>query len=124
MLRIAMGKCGCRNGEIRQSLKPACEVVLSRLDRLRALSGRQLLALPESESELVRIAGKRATLTTYRANLEDGRTLIVVQAIVRTFAWPTYFSMRATGHLVAEGIIVDQDASVTDAPDELLWEYR
>ena len=122
--RIVLGECSCRKGRPRGSLQDVCKTLLARIDHLQSLSPAQLGALPELESEELTIGGRRTSFTTHRASLSDGETLIVVQAFVRTLAWPTFFSIGRIGHQVAEGIVVRRDGRVEEAPNDLLWDYR
>lgn len=122
--RIAIGRCSCRSPKIRRSIQPTCAEVLARLERLRGLSLTQLMELPESQSAETRIEGMAVKFTTYHHALQGGRTLIVVQAFIRTARWPTYISFKRVGHILAEGLIIHQDGRIEEAPDDALWAYR
>jgi hypothetical protein len=124
VLRIAIGRCSCRKRRTGRSVQATCVELLARLEQLRALRPNQLVELPESEREETRIEGRSVTFTTYRHQLESGETLVVVQAFVRTLRWPTYFSMRRIGHVLANGLVVEQGGRIEEAPDRVLWAYR
>jgi hypothetical protein len=83
-----------------------------------------LRELPDEGKPEIVANGTETTYTTYRKVLEDGALLIVVQAFVRTLAWPTHFSFSGIGRIYAEGFVVSENGDTSDAPDELLWEFR
>ena len=123
--RIALGRASCRNGTRNQSFKAVCDGLMSQLEKLRGLPVEHLRELPKENQQGCVVGNASTTYTTYRMSLEDGRLLIVVQAFVRTLAWPTYISFAGVGRMYAEGFVVSQDGKTTvDAPDELLWEFR
>jgi hypothetical protein len=124
ILRIAIGRCSCRNKKVGRSAQATCIELLARLEKLRALHPNQLIELPESESEETTIDGSSVAFTTYRHALEGALTLVVVQALVQTLQWPTYFSAHRIGHVLADGLVVDRSGRIEIAPDNLLWAYR
>jgi hypothetical protein len=122
--RIAIGRCSCREGKVPRSARAICTELMERIERLRALTPIQLAELPESDCEEARIDRKPVTITTYRRTLGDGRTIIVVQAFVRTLQWPTYFSTEGIGHILAEGLILEPGGQIKEAPENLIWAFR
>jgi hypothetical protein len=98
--------------------------LLQRFHTIRKYPPATLRSLPESDDEDVSIEGKSVQFVTYRQNLTDGKTLIVLQAFVSTLNLPTFISLSGIGHILAEGFIIDSAGAVQDAPEELLWEYR
>jgi hypothetical protein len=124
VFRIALGRASCRTSTSNPTLTAICRHLLSELERLKAIQIEKLRQLPEEKHEEQDVGGVSASYTTYRANLPDGRLLIVMQAFIRTLAWPTYISFAGVGRMYAEGFVVDQDGKIIDAPDHLLWEYR
>lgn len=122
--RIALGRASCRTGTQRPVFKAACGGLLSRLETLRRSSIERLRELPDEGKPEIVANGTETTYTTYRKVLEDGALLIVVQAFVRTLAWPTHFSFSGIGRIYAEGFVVSENGDTSDAPDELLWEFR
>ena len=123
-MRIALGHCTCRAERLRPVVQGPCSALLARLAWLEKQAPHELLQLPEEHTDTVERDGKSFALTTWRGALEDGRTLIVVQALIPSLRWPTYYSLYFIGHVVADGIVVNTDGRVEVAPDDLLWYYR
>ena len=124
--RIAVGSCRCADGiTSRNSLRrELCTRILARLDRLRSLSPDALAALPPSSSDMERIGGRTATLSTYRDKLETGDALVVVQGFLRSWRFPTYVGSAGVGYMYAEGVLISTDGRIRDAGEELLWLFR
>jgi hypothetical protein len=74
------------------------------------------------EDELVE--GHWITFGIHKHVLRSGDTLVVFQALVHTWAWPTFISLGAVGRMYAEGILVSSTGIATQAPDEVMWEFR
>ena len=123
-MRIAFGRCTCRAERLRPIAQAPCSALLARLAWLEKQAPHELLQLPEEHTDTVELEGNSFELSTWRAPLEDGRTLIVVQALIPTRRWPTYYSLYFIGHVLADGIVVHTDGRVEVAPDDLLWYYR
>src|SRR6266542_2977998 len=121
--RISFGNGNCSGKPNSALVSDLCRKISAKLEYLRNLSPTQLLSL-DDEREKMSIAGRRAELSLYRAKTTNGATLIVVQGFVSTFRWPTFISAAGVGHIVAEGLMVESNGSITSAPDDVLWEYR
>lgn len=125
-LRISLGPGRCRGRSFRPGdpRRVLCAGISARIARLRALSCGQLRVLVGLQEERLTIEGSPGGYRTHRLELEDGRTLIAVQGFVSTWHWPTYYSFEGIGHLVAEGLVVEPDGGLTDAPDAVMFDLR
>jgi hypothetical protein len=122
--RLAIGPCGCRppyRGRIRRI---ACQFITARLELWKSRLPDQLSALPDEYYEQEHLEGFWVTLATHKQALPSGDTLVVAQALVHTWWWPTFVSLGAVGRMYAEGLLVSADGHVEAAPDDLLWSYR
>jgi hypothetical protein len=90
--------------------------VRSRIGELRAKSFDELAALPERETRNIDLSGKSASLSTYRVSRSSDELLIVVQVYRARF-------LGLSEQLRAEGFLVSSAGEVTEAPEQLLWDY-
>ena len=123
--RVAFGNCSAKapnlwKGPLAQNV---CAAVLARVEDLRSLSSENLLTLPAELHEQMSILDKRVEFYTVH-EAEDDLHLVVVMAFVSTIKFPTYIGSLGIGHLVAEGIAVDDSGSVRDATCEEMFYYR
>lgn len=122
--RISLGSASCRNLDARSEReRKACEKVLEHLEALKQLSVAQLNSLPEEKTEAVNASGEMLSITVYRKNLAESEMLLVVQAFMPTWWFPTYFSAKGVGKLFVDGFVV-HDGAVREAIDSELWAYR
>ncbi|WII72749.1 hypothetical protein QJS83_02550 [Bdellovibrio sp. 22V] len=123
--RISFGGASCVECRARSAEETSlCEVVLMRLEHIKALSFEQLKNFPEEEYENFDIKGIQTALTIHRCDLDEQSILIVVQVFLPTWKFPTYFSVNGVGKMFADGIIVNKNGQKSDAPDEYLFQYR
>lgn len=122
--RIAIGPCRCAGRRLRGIRSEVCGLVLQRLQAIRSLGPRSLAALPLEEGEALVVSGHPVDLYVIRKPLVGECFLVVVSAFVHTLRWPTYWSASRIGHVLAEGLVVGPDGTVTDASDEHLWRFR
>jgi hypothetical protein len=124
--RIAIGSCRCADGV--QSRNPLvrelCSRIVTCLEQLRSSAPEVLGNLPGSSTNLERISGRQATLTTYRDTLQSGDALIVVQGFLRSWRFPTYIGSAGVGYMYAEGILVGANGQITEPDEELVWPFR
>ena len=45
-------------------------------------------------------------------------------AFVSTFKFPTYIGSLGIGHLVAEGLVIEDDGRVRDASEKEMYDFR
>lgn len=83
-----------------------------------------LAAFPADSREFIDICGRSAVFGASKHVLPTGSTLLVFHAFVHTWSRPTYLSLGAVGRWFAEGLVVDEDGKVYDAPDDLMWGFR
>ena|ERR1700730_9635895 len=122
--RISLGSASCDGHERRDGIeRGACEQLLAQLEALERLSVAQLGNLPEKTIRTVHIKGKSVSLATYKKGLGSDELLLVVQAFVETWWFPTYFSANGIGKMFAEGIVV-RNGEVHKAAESELWPYR
>jgi hypothetical protein len=78
------------------------------------------------EEEDVVVAGHRAYVSILRFTRDDGRVLVAIQAFLPTWRRPTviYPGHLTAGRFVAEGLVIEHDGTVNDAPDELMVGIR
>jgi hypothetical protein len=121
---IGTGKCSDLSRSRSPRLRELCSRILSRVERLGALSPSALMSLPESSFELERISSQVVSFTTYREATESGDCLLVVQGFLPSRRFPRYFGTSGIGFMVAEGLVLNRAGTVALAPDDLLWEFR
>ncbi len=122
--RIGIGRCECRMPYADAIQRAACATITARIESWRRRLPGDLEAVPSELHEPLEVEGVPVTLGTYKAQLGDGSTLVVLQAQVPTWNRPTFLSLGAIGRVYAEGLVVSTDGTVEAAPAELLWEYR
>jgi hypothetical protein len=123
-IAIGSGKCSDLLGSRNPRLCELCSRILSRVERLGALSPSALTSLPESSSELERINSQVVSFTTYRETTESGDCLLVVQGFLPSWRFPRYFGPAGIGFMAAEGLVLNGAGTVALASDDLLWEFR
>jgi hypothetical protein len=124
--RIAIGTCGCSDES--RSLDPLagelCSRIVAGLEQLRSYAPEVLRRLPAFSTSLERIAGRKATLTTYCDVLKSGDVLVVVQGFISSWRFPTYIGSAGVGHMCADGILVTIEGRLDKPDDDLLWPFR
>ena len=123
-LRIAIGRCECAKPYRNAVQAKACEAIDVRLQSWLTRLPADLAAVPVEAYEDVLVEGHIITFGTYKHALESGETLVVFQALVHTWARPTFLSLGAVGRMYAEGLIVSETGSVQRAPDKVMWAFR
>jgi hypothetical protein len=122
--RVAIGRCNCVKPYRNAIQAKACEAIDARLAHWRHRLPADLAALPNELHEEERVEGHWITFGTYKHQLDDGDTLVVFQALVHTWARPTFLSIGAVGRMYAEGLVVSTSGDVKDATDSVMWPYR
>ncbi len=123
-LRIAIGRCECREPYRDPIEAKACDVIAARIRSWQERLPGDLRALPAEFFERERVEGHWITLGTFKRDTESQDTLVVFQALVHTWRRPTFFALGAVGRIYAEGLVVSSDGGVRTAPAEMLWEFR
>jgi hypothetical protein len=95
--------------------KIVSEKVCARLEALRNQGADALRALPSEDVEELEISGKKLNFCTYRDQLENNETLIIVQC--KNTRYLGY------GHMFAEGLVVSSSGDIRNAEEKLMWEY-
>jgi hypothetical protein len=124
--RIVIGSGCCTDDAVikRYGAKFLCEGVNKRIEKIKSMELHHLIPMPEESYEEEEYEGKKVHFSTYNIEISDDERLVVVQAFINTWKWPTYISFGAVGHLVAEGVIINKNGTVVDAPEEELWGFR
>ncbi|MGH9793726.1 MAG: hypothetical protein ACRD5G_03045 [Candidatus Acidiferrales bacterium] len=122
--RIAFGRCNCQEPYRDPIQAKACGAINLRLANWRARLPSDLAAVPTEAHEYELVEGHRITFGIHRHEMESGHTLVVFQALVHTWVWPTFLSLGAVGRVYAEGLLVSRAGSVQQAPDEMMWQFR
>jgi hypothetical protein len=122
--RVAIGRCNCGKPYRNAIQEKACEAIDARLENWRNRLPADLAAVPSELHEEERVEGHWITFGTYKHQLDGGVTLVVFQALVHTWARPTFLSMGAVGRMYAEGLVVSASGEVTRATDSVMWPYR
>lgn len=105
--RMAIGRCNCAK-PYRDALQAkACEAINLRLDIWQCRLPADLAAVPTETHEETLVEGHHITFGTYKHILKTGGTLVVFQALIHTWARPTFFSLGAVGRIYAEGLVVE-----------------
>ena len=124
--RLAIGSGRCKDHAVKRpyGMEYLCRGVVARLEKIKSIKFDQLASLPEENYEEELHERQLLQFTTYNHALSDGSRLLVVQGFFPTWKWPTYISLRGVGHIVAEGLIIDKGDTVTEAPENKMWEFR
>ena len=120
--RVAIGRCDCVRPYRDPIQAKACEAIDARLENWRTRLPADLPALPNEMYEDERVEGHWITFGTHKHPLESGDTLVVCQALVHTWARPTFLSLGA-GRMYAEGLLVSARGDVKRAPDQMMWPF-
>ena len=124
--RIGLGSGCCADNAVtkRFGVKYLCEGISKRIAKIKEMEVHHLIPLPEENYEEEEFEGKKVHFSTYNIEMNKDERLVIVQAFINTWRWPTYISFSAIGHLVAEGVVIKNDGTVNDAPEEELWGFR
>ncbi len=124
--RLAFGNCSARDLSISMKgvAKQTCEIVNRRIEHLKTLRLDQRLGFPAEQPEVESIDNQDVDIITVHEVLEDGTHLIVVQAFRPTLLCPTWISRSGIGQMVAEGIVISPDGTMSNAAHEDLIVYR
>lgn len=101
-----------------------CVLLLERLEELKHQPPARLRELPGSAADQRVVAGRNLTLITYCGDGPDGAVGIVVQVFAPSWRWPTYISLGAVGHMVAEGFVLAPDDAISEMSKDWLWVFR
>jgi hypothetical protein len=88
------------------------------------LSPSQLRETRLEERETITLESKEVFFTTYREDLNESDTLVVIQAFFHTWSRPNYFSLAGVGKMYSEGIVASTNGSIRVATHEKLLAYR
>ena len=122
-IRVAIGRCDCRPPYRNVVDEGVCKTIQDRLKIWRDRLPGELAAVPTQLFEEQTVQGRRVTFGTYKLEASVGETLVVCQALVHTWSWPTYLSIGNVGRLYAEGLLI-RDGKIEPAPDKLMWQFR
>jgi hypothetical protein len=122
--RIAIGRCNCAKPYRDRIQAKACEAIDARLQSWSSRLPADLAAVPVEAFEEMLLEGDSVTFGTHKHALESGDTLVVFQALVRTWAKPTFLGPTGVGRMYAEGLVVSPTGAVQRAPDEMMWPFR
>lgn len=123
-LRIAIGRCDCEAPYRNAVEEYVCKAIHERLSDWRSRLPADVAAIPTELFEEQTVEGCRVTFGTYKLGISGSGTLVVCQALVRTWSRPTYLSIGAVGRMYAEGLLVMNDGNVEPASDSLMWQFR
>lgn len=101
-----------------------CSRLLARLSALEDLARGNQPSIPKEWVETERIGEHHVEFAVIRRDLDDDETLVVVRAFAHTLRSANYLALGAVGHVRADGFVVTRDGNVTEAPAEMLWEFR
>ena len=124
VFRLAFGRCSCGQPQSDPLRRAICDELLARLGMLRTRLSDAGFLLPAYADEVQSIRGREVRFETIREDVSDQKVLIVVRAFVHSWRRPTWVSLSGVGHMFAEGLLVESDGQVADAPDELMWDFR
>jgi hypothetical protein len=122
--RLAIGRCDCTKPYRDPVTAKACKAIDIRLEGWRTRLPADLAAVPNEVYEDEEVEGHGITFGTHKHALPTGDTLVVVQALVHTWARPTFLSLGAVGRMYAEGLLVTPRGTVQRAPDQVMWLFR
>ena len=123
--RIGLGSSSCRQRELPDPfLSEVCRELLRRLDAIALRVASELETIPIEWHEEATVRGRSVSFSLHKKILDSGDTLVVMQSFAPSWRWPTYFSVKAIGHVFAEGLLVSSQGNVRSAEDKLLWAYR
>jgi hypothetical protein len=99
-------------------------VIHARVANWRSRLPADVASVPTESFEEQIVEGCHVTFGTYKVAVREGGTLIVFQALVHIWSWPTYVSIGAVGRMYAEGLLLTNDGNVEPASDDLMWQFR
>ena len=123
-VRMAFGTCRCDKPYRNSIQSKACEAIDARRETWLSRLPADLGAIPTEMYEDELVEGHWITFGTHKHVLDTGDTLVVFQALVHTWARPTFISLGAVGRMYAEGIRISASGTAERAPDELMWQFR
>jgi hypothetical protein len=91
-------------------------LVRARLAALRSKPFGELQALPEVHTDQVLVHEKPVNFSVFREAQESGRVLIAVQAFRKTLG-------GMSTQICVEGFLAAPSGELTEATEELLWDY-
>jgi hypothetical protein len=123
--RLAFGSCSAKAPNLWKSplAVEVCAAVLARIEDLRGYSSENLAKLPPQVIEQETVLATSVEFTTVY-EVFDNVHFVVVMAFVSTFKFPTYIGSLGIGHLVAEGLVIEDDGRVRDASEEEMYAFR
>ena len=122
--RIAIGPCSCRQPHADRLGRTACEMIEAALSAWRLRLPVDLRAVPVESYEVHEIERRAVVFGVHKHSLADGATLVLCHVFVHTWCRPTYLSFGQVGRLYADGLLVTADGLVSEAPEDLMWEFR
>jgi hypothetical protein len=123
-MRIAIGRCDCEAPYRSTVDESVCKAIHERVSDWRNRLPADVAVIPTELFEEQIVEGCRVTFGTYKVEVSGVGTLVVCQALVRTWSRPTYFSIGAVGRMYAVGLLVTNDGNVEPASDDLMWQFR
>jgi hypothetical protein len=78
-------------------------------------SGIQPTAFGRGSEDVRRVEGDDVTFETIRGEADQG-TIVVVRAFVHSWRRPSWVALSGVGHMFADGLIVERNGFVADAP--------
>lgn len=124
VLRIALGRCSCTEGQPNPQRQAICRELISQLVRLRARPTSELETLPRYATSEQLIAGCTVSFETIVEPFPEARLIVVKRAFSRSWSRPNWISLQGTGYMFADGFVVRSDGTVDDAPDHWMWDFR
>ena len=123
-LRLAFGRCSCRERQADPTSQAVCDALMQRLNTLQAKPEESLAEIPEYSEEVVSVLGRFVIFQTYRIPHYEGESMVIVRAFFRTWRRPTWISFQRIGRHFSEAFLVKRDGTRVTAPDDDMWEFR
>ena len=122
--RLAIGQCDCSKPYRDEVQEWACGWIEIQLAEWRSRLPGDLAAFPKEAFDDRVVDGHRVTLGMIRQSLDNGDALLVLQVFVHTWRKPTFWSIGRVGRIYAEGLLISAKGTVSQPPNEMMWEFR
>ena len=122
--RISLGNALSKNIKKDNSFtSKVCDLISSKIESISKLDYSQIQNLGDELSVDYLVDNTTIMVTTYKKQLEPDKILIAVQSAHKTFLFPNYLSINFIGKVLVDGVIIDNNGTIQNPDEELLFEF-